>query len=129
MVIIMQLAIPILHHPYIHGFSNQPYIGHYMCHDTVSVDLFISCGHNWINQKGNDIWLNRIKNNLNVEHEKLKNYEHPIRNYWKIVKEPKIELVETVRLPSGEDVCIIKTHIIKQIQRKWRKILFTRTSY
>jgi len=124
----MQLAIPILHHPYIHGFSNQPYIGHYMCHDTVPVDIFISCCHNRINQKESDIWLNMIKNNLNIEHEKLKTYEHPVRNYWKIVKEPKIELVERVRLTSGEDVCIIKTHIIKQIQRKWRNILNSRVN-
>ena len=117
----MRLAIPILHHPYIHGFSNQPYIGHYICHGTISVEEYL-------NPVRNQNWLNMIKNNLNVEHEKLKNYEHPVRNYWKIVKEPKIELVEMVRLPSGEDVCIIKTHIIKQIQRKWRKILNDRSN-
>ena len=97
-----------------------------MCHDSISVDLFLSCANNWINRNGCNIWLNMITNNTNIENEKLKTYEHPIRNYWKIVKEPKIELVEIVRLETGEDVCIIKTHIISRIQRRWRNILSSR---
>ena len=119
----MQLAIPILHHPMVHGDKNQDFIGHYICHDTVSVDLFLSGNDNWINLRGNDMWLNMIKNNMNKNFDKYKNYDHPIRNYWNIAKEPKIELVTVERLETGEDICIIKTHIIKQIQRRWRKIL------
>ena len=122
----MQLAIPILHHPMIHGDKNLVFNGHYICHDSVCVELFLTCSDNWINQRGNDMWLNIIKNNMNINHTKHKNYNHPIRNYWKIAKEPKIELVTVERLETGEDVCIIKTHIIKQIQRRWRKILSER---
>ena len=123
----MQLAIPILHHPMIHGDKNLAYNGHYICHDTVTVDLFLSCADNLINRRVNDIWLNNIKNNMNINRTKHNNYDHPIRNYWKITKEPKIELVSVERLSTGEDICVIKTHIIKQIQRRWRKILSERT--
>ena len=119
----MQLAIPILHHPMIHGYKNVDFNGHYMCHDSVCVELFLTCSDNWINRRGNDIWLNMIKNNMNINHTTYKNYDHPIRNYWKIAKDPKIELVTVELLETGEDICIIKTHIIKQIQRRWRKIL------
>lgn len=114
----MQLAIPILHHPNIHGDINKDYIGHYICHDTVT-DL--------TDQTENNKWLRMIKNNMNINYNNHKNYHHPIRNYWNIAKEPKIELVKVERLDTGEDICIIKTHIIKQIQRRWRKILYERT--
>ena len=117
----MQLAVPILHHPFIHGDKNCDSNGHYICLDTISV-------YSFINEKIiNDNWLNVIKNNMNINFNKHQCYNHPIRNYWKIAKEPKIELVTVERLDTGEDICIIKTHIIKQIQRMWRKILYERT--
>jgi hypothetical protein len=122
----MLLAIPILHHPMIHGDKNFGFNGHFICHDIVSPDIFLSCRDNLINQRGNEMVLNMIKNNMHINSAKYNNYDHPVRNYWKIAKEPKIELVTVERLETGEDVCIIKTHIIKQIQRRWRKILYER---
>ena len=122
----MQLAIPILHHPMIHGDKDLEFNGHYMCHDTVCVELFLTSRDDWINQRGNNMVLSMIKNNMRINHANHNNYDHPIRNYWKIAKEPKIELVKVERLVTGEDICIIKTHIIKQIQRRWRKILYER---
>ena len=119
----MQLAIPILHHPMIHGDKNLEFNGHYICLNTVNVKYFLSFADNCINQQENNMWLDRIKYNMNINHSQHKWYAHPIRNYWKITKDPKIELVTVERLETGEDVCIIKTHIIKQIQRRWRKIL------
>ena len=107
----MKLAIPILHHPEIHGDITKPFIGHYINHSTVTTEEFFK------DSSELEQWLQFIKVNLNNTN---KSFEHPIRNYWNIVKEPRVELVETVRLESGEDVCIIKTHLIKMIQRRWR---------
>jgi hypothetical protein len=118
----MQLAIPILHHPMIHGDKNLEFNGHYICHDTVNIDNFLSCADDLINRNENNKFLDMIKHNM-IDNDTNHNYNHPIRNYWKIVKEPKIELVTVERLETGEDICIIKTYIIKQIQRRWRKIL------
>ena len=114
----MHLAIPILHHPEIHGDIDKPFIGHYINHASICVEEFMKEIIN-LNQ-----WLKFIKVNLNNRKSETK---HPIRNYWNIVDHPKIELVETHRLETGEEICIIKTHLIKRIQRRWRQILKERT--
>lgn len=110
----MNLAIPLLHHPEIHGDVNEPFLGHYLSFMTITNDEFFN--------EYSDVkeLLNFIKKNMKTDD---KNNKHPIRNYWKIVRDPKIELVETHTLRTGEEVCIIKTHLIKIIQRRWRKYL------
>jgi hypothetical protein len=108
----MYLAIPLLHHPLIHGNKNEPTNGHFMCDTLITVNDFMN----------NNYTENILLINNNVNKEDIANYAHPIRNYLNVVGQPKVEIVMLERLKSGEDICIIKTHLIKQIQRKWRKI-------
>jgi len=107
----MNIAIPVLHDPKIHGYINKPYINHYLNYGTISSEEFFN------DIDSLNIWLNYIKKNMS----QYKKHIHPIRNYWEISLNPKLELVELITLESGEEVCIIKTHLIKIIQRLWRK--------
>ena len=108
----MKLVIPILHHPQIHGEANEPFNGHYICYTILTNEKFYK-------NEYNDV-LSLIKQR--IETKDIVNYDHPIRNYVNVMKKTNIEIVELVRLKTGEDICIIKTHLIKQIQRKWREI-------
>lgn len=106
----MQLAIPVLHNPQIHGEVGKPYINHYLNYGSISREEFFD-DIDSVNE-----WLNHIKVNM----EKYTKHDHLIRNYWKISLNPKIELVEVKTLDTGEEVCLIKTHLIKMVQRRWR---------
>lgn len=108
----MYLAIPLLQHPLIHGDNAKLINNHYICYTIISVEDFINNNH--------EDFLTLIKDNVNKDN--IKNYSHPIRNYMKIASNPKVEIVDIHRLKSGEDICVIKTYLIKQIQRRWRKI-------
>lgn len=73
----------------------------------------------------NDEWmpvLEVMRNAYDLCPEVLKQHRY-IRNYSTIVNHPsyyKLDVVETVELPGGECVGIIKTNCIKQLQRRWR---------
>ena len=108
----MYLVIPLLHHPLIHGNKFEPTNGHYICHHIITVNDFMNNNYTEV--------LSLINKNINKE--EIINYAHPIRNYLKITNNSKLEIVKIERLKTGEDICIIKTHLIKQIQRRWRKI-------
>jgi|AntAceMinimDraft_4_1070372.scaffolds.fasta_scaffold12640_4 hypothetical protein len=73
----------------------------------------------------NDEWksmLDVMRNAYHLYPSVLKQHRY-IRNYSNIVNHPnycKLDIVETVELPGGECVGIIKTNCIKQLQRRWR---------
>ena len=54
----------------------------------------------------------------------LKNHVD-IRNYANIVDDPRyftLNIVETIILPGGECVAVIKTNALKRVQKEWKKI-------
>jgi hypothetical protein len=106
----MQLAIPVLHNPQIHGEVGKPYINHYLNYGSISREEFF----------GDIDSVNELLNQIKLNMARYTKHDHLIRNYWKISLNPKIELVEVKTLDSGEEICLIKTHLIKMIQRRWR---------
>ena len=113
----MKLSIPIIHHPKIHGYSNEKYNGHFINYDDVSMEEFHDLGPT-------KDWLKFLNKKMKEQKKVYESYEHPIRNYWKLSETPKIELVETVILEdTNEEICLIKTYIIKRIQRRWRNYI------
>lgn len=55
---------------------------------------------------------------LNINHDNIRNYNNIISNpnYF------NLDIVELTELEGGELVATKKTHLLKMIQRKWRKI-------
>ena len=94
----MFLAIPILYDHCIHGKLNKNINGHYICYTIISSDMF---------------YKNEYKEYIQLINQNIK-------------RSVNVELVELKRLETGEDICLIKTHLIKQIQRKWRKIYYAK---
>jgi hypothetical protein len=45
------------------------------------------------------------------------------RHYERSFTKRRYEIAEVIELPTGESVCILKTHYLRFIQKKWRKIL------
>lgn len=51
-------------------------------------------------------------------------YHNIIRNYSNIVSSPnyyKVDIVQMFELRGGECIAIVKTYLLKILQRKWRK--------
>ena len=75
-----------------------------------------------------DKYINWYKKEITSSLVFCKNKTTNIRNY-KIVYEffkCSQQIVEKIRLPSGETICILKTFWLRIIQRKWKKIYLKR---
>lgn len=64
--------------------------------------------------------------NMRTAYSQRRNIKHDsIRNYKNIVNDPNyfnLDIVELTELEGGELIATKKTHLLKIIQRKWRKI-------
>lgn len=113
-----QLAICELYNRNIHGYNNQNTYGidaHILVSTTFTREEFMS--NEWISV------LDMMRNSYqayspNTKHHLL------IRNYQCIVDDPsyyKLDIIQLHELPGGECVSVIKTTLLKQLQRRWRK--------
>ena len=117
-----ELAICEIFNPDIHGSSNNSSYGisgHFLVHNTISID-------DWYNYSFQDIitllrdaydhyisaWGNR------VSHPIVLNYEAIIRG----CKYIKLDIVVLDELEGRECVGYIKTHWLRLVQRRWKKI-------
>ena len=103
----------------LHGKTNNDVSNHYLLINRIKkLDI------NFINS------LTRTLNNDYIErkqqiipHKFIRNYENMINRENYI----KPEIGQTIYLPSGHTVCIIKTVWIRLIQRAWKKVYNIRT--
>lgn len=103
----------------LHGKTNNDVSNHYLLINRIKkLDI------NFINS------LTMSLNNDYLErHQQIIPHKF-IRNYHSIITRPnyiKPEIGQTIYLPSGHTVCIIKTLWIKIIQRAWKKVYNIRT--
>lgn len=144
------LGICELYHPKIHGhtFASSNSINqHYMVHCIVEPDDFMkACRSDTGSQMGtgtnteleNDYAENDyVENNYESELEHLtrrytkvafanKYVVHPmIENYDAIIRKDdyiKLDIIETHVLDGMEEIAVLKTHWLRLIQRKWKRL-------
>ena len=74
------------------------------------------------------MWMNRSKYE-DIVCGLTRNPHKIIRNYLNIISEPdyiKPEIIKKIKLPSGHRVAILKTYLIRIIQRAWKKVFAKR---
>jgi hypothetical protein len=129
-----ELALLELYSPLKHGIlqpnSASLLYGNYMIIERIDIDKFYKKQNSifrtlrWFKRDNNN-YIDKLKYEMNITN------LHPfIRNYDKIVKNPKhykIEIIEPINISIGKNewdiynTAIIKTHWISLIQRRWRK--------
>ena len=115
-----ELAICEIFNPKKHGFTHthEYYMNsHYIIHITVSSNDFL-------NKSFNLILLNLIqyyfyyRRESVVIHPIIRNYHHILQN----INNVKIDIIQKIYMPGGEETVCIKTFWIKLLQRKWKRI-------
>lgn len=114
-----KLAICELYHPYFHGNINDDNIvlknyiyNSYLCFYIIGNDELYDQDLYPTDNTGP--WgLNRRRRWSDVNHPS-------IRNYYNIVKNYKLEIVQMIYLNTGHQICIPKTFWLKIIQRKYK---------
>lgn len=120
----LSLAFCEIHHNDIHGLNNSSSYdinNHYIATYVIEPDEFINDFRD----------LKQLSKMMRDSYKKHSYYSHnTIRNYNKIVKDPKYYNIQLVKLdylkPGNECVAFIKTHLIVRLQRRWRKIYLHR---
>lgn len=113
-----ELAICEIFNRNIHGYTNQSsrdIDGHILVNITFTPEEFM-------NNEWHDT-INILKSVWQTTPNVLKQH-HFIKNYKYIVGHPsyyKLNIVQLYELPGGECVAIIKTGLLKNLQRRWRK--------
>lgn len=101
-------------HGYIHGQSTPGIDAHILVRTTFTPEEFMS------NEYADIIEIMRSEYNTYLAGVKY----HPlIRNYMNIVNDPRyyrIDIVQTIELQGGECVAVVKTYLLKILQRRWR---------
>ena len=113
----MHIAICEIFNQNIHGKTNQSTPGidsHILVNNTLTIDEFMN--NEWV------IMLDMMRQSYQSYSPNIK--QHPyIRNYKHIVNDPryyKLDIVQTQMLEGGECVAVIKTGLLKKLQRRWR---------
>ena len=113
-----QLAICELFNRNIHGYSNQSTYGidsHILVNTTFEAEEFM-----------NDEWvpvLDMMRTSYQAYSPNVKQHLY-IRNYRHIVDNPsyyKLDIIQLHELEGGECVAVVKTCLLKNLQRRWRK--------
>jgi hypothetical protein len=138
-----QLILCELHCPEIHGKtddSNANIENHYMVYDTFDPITKLAhsnsateyCDYEYTSivdceqLDDNLVYLDDEIAFLKMIYSNIFIMNHPtIRNYNNIVSRPdyiRAEIGDTILLPTGENVAILKTFWLRIIQRKWKRI-------
>ena len=113
----MHLAICEIFNKNIHGKTNQSTRGidsHILVNNTFTRDEFMN--NEWVPM------IDMMRQSYQSYSPNIKQHNY-IRNYQRIVEDPryyKLDIVQTQMLEGGECVAVIKTGLLKKIQRRWR---------
>ena len=129
----LTLGICEIYHPKIHGNTSSSNINinlHYIVHCIVELDDFMmkprSVNNVNIEQTNYELildYLFRLYNKINtpkryIKHPSIENYDAIIRKNNYI----RIDIIETHTLDGMEEVAILKTHWLRLVQRKWKRL-------
>ena len=102
-------------HGYIHGQSTPGIDAHILVRTTFTPEEFMS------NECDDVIEIMRLEyDTYPVEYK----YHPLVRNYLNIVNDSryyKIDIIQIIELSGGECIAIVKTYLLKILQRRWRK--------
>ena len=113
----MHIAICEIFNQNIHGKTSQSTLGidtHILVNNTFTIDEFMN--NEWVPM------LDMMRQSYQAYSPNIKQHTY-IRNYQRIVDDPryyKLDIVQTQMLEGGECVAVIKTGLLKKIQRRWR---------
>lgn len=117
----LTLGICELYHPKIHGntsSSNKHINSHYIVNCIFEADEFISNSYELELEH-----FARLYNNINLINKYIR---HPvINNYDAIIRRRdyiRLEIIETHILEGMEEIAILKTHWLRLVQRKWKRL-------
>ena len=117
-----RLLVADLVHPSVHGVTDDStpgIIGHYMTVECYDPEEFMQDEHL--------PFLNIVRLATRCERRAI---EHPyIRAYTHVVSRPdysSLHIGNTHELPGGENVAILKTHWLRLVQRRYRRLLSER---
>lgn len=111
------LGICEIYHKNIHGYREKSNL---YIHNHFILVFYID-----VNDLYNDQIVRNNINNMYRSYSYILTSHPTIRNYHKIISDInnlKINIIETIELPSKEIICIIKTIWLKLLQRKWKNI-------
>ena len=130
----LTLGICELYHPKIHGntsSSSNDINSHYLVYSIVEPDDFMTklrcldtdfyiCEYESDLEALKRVYnkIDKSYNNRYIKHPLIKNYDSIIRKNNYI----KLDIVETYTLPGMEEVAVLKTHYIRLVQRKWKRL-------
>ena len=135
---VYELAMCELYVTSVHGFcqynSSQDIYNHFMVREVIDSADFMQ---EITDKERNDIFHNNVYENflryVKTQWSRVKKIDNPlIRNINNIVKKPnyiKIDIVQIIVLPKGEDVAILKTFWLRILQRRYKKYFSEKQKY
>ena len=123
-----ELAICELFNPHMHSNINNNNIDslhyHYLIYTIIDKEEFIDNSYEPYIDLLSRFYTYRLRNSLFSRPINIYN-DHPIANYNNIIIKPnyiKLDIIQKYDLDNGEQFAIIKTHFLRLLQRKWKKI-------